>query len=75
MESQNPQQQLTDGMENEMSENLLNSEINSVTLENSHQLEDASENLEFQNTINTKPTKLDPKHCCLDEFGRCVPCP
>jgi hypothetical protein len=75
VESQDLQQQLTDDMQNEMSENLINSEMTSVMVDDDNSLENTSENTEVQNPINTNPTQINPKHCCLDQWGRCVPCP
>ncbi|YAG07043.1 hypothetical protein NSTC731_03352 [Nostoc sp. DSM 114167] len=70
MNSQNTQQSTND-THNELSEDLKNSEID-VTLEN-HNIEDNS--LDLQNSTELNLTLSNIGGCCLDKFGRCVPCP
>ena len=70
MNSQNIQQ-LTNDIQNELSEDLKNSEVG-VALENDNM---EGNSLDLQNSIDSNFTLSSIAGCCLDKFGRCVPCP
>ncbi|MDZ7949584.1 hypothetical protein [Nostoc sp. DedQUE09] len=65
-------QQSTNNIQNELSEGLKNSEVD-VAIENDSISEDNS--LDLQIDIDPNTIHLNLAHCCLDQFGRCIPCP